>query len=132
MMQKRPADRVARASEVVELLRPWVDAAPENSWQAIGVMAKSSGERALHESTLADTVSATIEPAEMVTPESSHPNRAPFITRAALPQQQESLPDPVMVKEEQPTPSMSRGTVALLVLAAGIALAVIGLLLMNL
>ena len=130
MMQKRPADRMATAAEVVELLRPWVESAQSDSWQAIGTMARDSGERALHESTLADTVSATFEPAETHAIGQSKTGPAAFITRACLPQGELSTPAPA-VSDEDIQPGLGRGTTALLALAMGIALAVMGLLVFN-
>jgi len=64
MMQKRPADRVATAAEVVELLRPWVDSADSNTKQAIGDLAKVEHEQVFHDASLADTKPAALEPGE--------------------------------------------------------------------
>ncbi|NOY29142.1 MAG: serine/threonine protein kinase [Planctomycetes bacterium] len=64
MMQKRPADRVTTASEVVELLRPWVDSASSNTKQAIGDLAKVEREQVFHDASLADTKPVALEPGE--------------------------------------------------------------------
>jgi serine/threonine protein kinase len=62
MMEKRPADRVSTAEEVIYLLKPWVDGSPEAT-QHISSLAKVPA-AIRHESPLADTVSATFETGE--------------------------------------------------------------------
>jgi len=64
MMQKRPADRVATAAEVVELLRPWVDSASSSTQRAIGDLAKVEHEQVFHDASLADTKPVALEPRE--------------------------------------------------------------------
>ena len=62
MMEKRPADRVSTAAEVVYLLKPWVDGSADatrhlSSLVKVPPVAK-------HESPLADTIPATYETGE--------------------------------------------------------------------
>ena len=55
LMVKQPEQRVATASEVVLLLKPWVDAATENDWLEIGRLAQERGTRKYEYAALADT-----------------------------------------------------------------------------
>jgi serine/threonine protein kinase len=62
MMEKRPADRVSTAEEVIFLLKPWVDGSAEAT-QHISTKAKVPP-LVKHDSPLADTVPATYETGE--------------------------------------------------------------------
>ncbi len=77
MMQKRPADRVSTAAEVVGLLRPWVDSATPSVCQAIGKMAKSPRTQDFQDASLADTKPVALEPGE--TDSEKQPVSAPVL-----------------------------------------------------
>jgi serine/threonine protein kinase len=62
MMEKRPADRVSTAEEVIYLLKPWVDGSAEAT-QHISSLAKVPA-ALKHESPLADTVPTAFETGE--------------------------------------------------------------------
>jgi hypothetical protein len=56
MMQKRPDQRIQRASEVVERLRPWTAEADATTWKQIGEYAVAPGARSLGGAAIADTI----------------------------------------------------------------------------
>jgi serine/threonine protein kinase len=56
MMNKRAADRLGTAMAVVERLRPWTDAADENTRRQIGEFAKAPGSRSAAGGTMAETI----------------------------------------------------------------------------
>jgi eukaryotic-like serine/threonine-protein kinase len=56
MMQKRPDQRIQRASDVVERLRPWTAEADATTWQQIGEYAVAPGVRSLGGAAIADTI----------------------------------------------------------------------------
>lgn len=62
MMEKRPADRVSTAEEVIYLLKPWVDGSADAA-QHLRSLAQVPG-TVKHESPLADTLPATFETGE--------------------------------------------------------------------
>ena len=63
LMEKRPADRVSSAEEVVVLLRPWVVGSDVMARQHIGSLTKLSGNLD-HQSNLADTLPVVFETSE--------------------------------------------------------------------
>ncbi|TWU27263.1 serine/threonine-protein kinase [Bythopirellula polymerisocia] len=63
LMEKRPADRIATAEEVVVLLSPWVTGAETEARQHVGSMTKLSGTLD-HQSNLADTLPVEYESSE--------------------------------------------------------------------
>ena len=66
MMQKRPADRISTAAEVVARLHPWVSQMTSADSREIGRIAESQDDREYYQASLSDTVIATYD--EAVTP----------------------------------------------------------------
>ena len=64
MMQKRPAERIPTAAEVVRRLQPWVARAGPSVYQEIGRLAEVETGQDYFEATLANTIVATYEPTE--------------------------------------------------------------------
>jgi eukaryotic-like serine/threonine-protein kinase len=56
MMQKRPDQRLQRAADVVERLRPWTAEADATTWRQLGEYAQAPGERSLGGAGIADTI----------------------------------------------------------------------------
>ena len=63
MMEKRPADRVATAEGVTELLKPWVNNSSSAAQQHVGNLTKLPP-KVKHESPLADTIAVEYELSE--------------------------------------------------------------------
>lgn len=61
MMQKRPADRIATAAEVVELLRPWTPPIETTTWQEINEVVRAPNEVLYGNASLAETIPARHE-----------------------------------------------------------------------
>ena len=123
MMQKRPAERISTAAEVVCRLRPWVAPAGESVYQGIGQLAAVQTGQDYFEATLADTIVATFEPSE--TPSS------PVSSRKDLPwvANRNKTPIPVASEPEKAEPiRLNRTTsaiVAFAVLAAIVAVCLV-------
>lgn len=60
LMEKRPADRVATAEEVVYLLRPWSEDTTHSAQQHVGSLTKMT-RQLNHDSSLADTIPSDAE-----------------------------------------------------------------------
>ncbi len=118
LMQKRPADRVATAAEVVELLKPWAEAAASSSKQAIGDLAKLPSPQVFQGAALADTKPVALEPKETddCQPKESDPT----------PPQANDAPS-----EKPPRNALDLATTSLLVLVVTVALAAIYLVLFS-
>jgi len=63
MMEKRPADRVSTAEEVVYLLKPWVNGSDETAQQQLGTLTKLPP-TVKYESPLSDTLPVELGPEE--------------------------------------------------------------------
>jgi serine/threonine protein kinase len=79
MMEKRPADRIANAAEVVARLKPWVDRASSSVYEEIGQLADIQRDQQYVEASLADTIVATYEQAETPSLPSSSKQMASLI-----------------------------------------------------
>ena len=128
MMQKRPADRVASAAEVVTRLRPWVDSAGSATKQAIGDLAKAHREQVYHDASLADTKPVASEPEETDSPQLSPANSVVPTLQPAV----EPARDSTDTGEDQPAQSatapdssLDRVTKIMLGLVVAVALAAI-------
>jgi serine/threonine protein kinase len=131
MMHKRPDQRIARASDVVERLRPWTREADANTWKELGEYAKAPGDRSIGGTGIADTI-----PVHAVPPDSGDQSRdgqwpSPPPGFAWTPP--DALIDAAIPIYREPEESAARwdltdmGRVPLLVLAATIGAAVTAL-----
>ncbi len=82
MMHKRPDQRIARASEVVERLRRWTADADASTWRQIGEFAQAPGEQSLRGAEIADTIpvhAEGLEPADSTPDSSDWPSPPPGV-----------------------------------------------------
>lgn len=81
MMHKRVDQRIAKASEVVERLRPWTADADASTWAQIGEYAQAPGERSLGGAAIADTIPVHAEASEtdQATPDSDWASPPPGV-----------------------------------------------------
>ncbi len=116
MMQKRPADRIATAAEVVELLRPWTPPIETTSWQEINEVVRSQNGVLYGDAALAETI-----PARHESEETKRREQKPLLNDS------QGVPILSSPTEEQPTQhaGLSLATTALVGVAVLIALAAI-------
>jgi serine/threonine protein kinase len=84
MMEKRPADRVSTAEEVIYLLKPWVNGSGDKAREQLGSLTKLPSSLH-HESPLSDTLPAEVETSE-TTDRQEDSTDVSSLRRAALPQ----------------------------------------------
>jgi len=119
MMQKRPADRIATAAEVIALMQPWTPPLETTSWHDIQELVQAPRGYPYGEAALAETLPARHDPAETEQrppPYARHDSQSiPSLSQD--PRAETGLPrDPA---------GLSRATKALVAVAAIIALAAI-------
>lgn len=124
MMQKRPADRVATAEQVVELLRPWVDSAGSTTKQTIGNLAKDQKQLVFHDAALADTKPVAVEPEETDSPQQT-PSQPTMPTLKPANGSANSTADPSDSTAKSTSTSLDRMTKIMLGLVIATALAAI-------
>ncbi len=116
MMQKRPADRIPTAADVVKRLQPWVASAGQNVNRSIGVLAEIQTDQDFYEATLADTVVATYEKTETPSLPASSSKDLSLVSK------RNNTPPPVIAEPEQEgTPLLSRPMMLLVAVAVLVA-----------
>lgn len=122
MMQKRPADRIATAAEVVELLRPWTPPIETTSWQEINEVVRATNEGLYGNASLAETI-----PARHESEDTKRREQKPLLNDS------QGVPIILSTNEEQPTQhaGLSLATTALVGVAVLIALVAIYLVLSS-
>ena len=123
MMQKRPADRVATAAEVVTLLQPWTPPIETTSWDEVNDVVGLPNEVPLGQASLAETLPARHEPEK--TPQQGNNKLLHKSPRAQV------TPAPDKGQRPQPAAGLSWVTGAFVGLAVLIALAAIYLVLSS-
>ncbi|MCH2115282.1 MAG: serine/threonine protein kinase [Pirellulales bacterium] len=125
MMEKRPADRIATAAEVVERLAPWASGTSAMVHQGLGKLAEMQGQQVFLEASLADTVVATYEPT--ATP------FLPAVVKKLVPIDSTSREDGHAARdnEKEPAEGLGRATTALVALAVIVAVTTVFLVLIN-
>ncbi len=98
MMHKKAAERLGSAAEVVERLRPWTEAADENTWRQIGQYATEPGERSFAGATLDDTVA--VDPGDIDTEERTPARRADATAQIPLTGNVASTTAPDLVEDK--------------------------------
>jgi len=115
MMEKRPEDRVATATEVVTLLQPWVPSGESTHWQEIDELVGQPSELHYDGATLAETV--PLVPGSR--PKRQSPQETP-VQRETEMQKQPKIREAIAVEP------LGRSTTAFVALAVTITLVVIG------
>jgi hypothetical protein len=122
MMQKRPHQRLQRAAEVVERLRPWTAEADAATWRQLGEYAQAPGDRSLGGAAIADTIPVHADgaAADEASPDGEWPSPPPGF--AWTPPQGLAVNGggvaPIAVEREPPLEILGLRTGPLLVIAA--------------
>ncbi len=119
MMQKRPEDRIATASEVLERLAPWTPPIETTSWQEINEVLEAPQELPYDGAHLAETIPARDEPTNTI-------RRASRLTHPSPP-----APPKLATASPKSASGLSRATTLLVGTAVVIALVAIFLVLSS-
>ena len=136
MMHKRPDQRLARASDVVERLKRWTADADARTWQQIGEYAQAPGERSLGGAEIADTLPVHAESFDSgeATPDSEWPSPPPGV--AWTPSGGLAMSDiPVLTRAEPEPPfefaGLGRLPLALIAAIVGAAITAIAMVVLS-
>ncbi len=129
MMQKRPADRIATAAEVVELLQPWTPPIETTSWSEINEVVRSPNEILHGNASLAETI-----PAKHESEDTKRRKQKPLLNDSqGVPTVPPAGAEPTSETEQFEQPEgLSIGTIALVGVAVLIALGAVYLVLSSL
>ncbi len=122
MMQKRPEERIANSSEVIEQLKPWTDSASPQTWQEIGELADIPHDESFQSAKLADTLPAVGDPAETHTRDDDITDRVVIDTKRALRKPEVANTAATQRDNQDTMPLLGRWVKVLIALAVVVAL----------